>query len=115
MCEVTHIMPLNENIFVKDTPKTPDYGLTANEYDLMQYTGLKDKNGKEIYEGDIINAAFFDGISENPVTIDLKIVVTWIKEGAGFNIPYTKTDNWHYQYEIIGNIYENPGLLKRKR
>lgn len=66
---------------------------------LMQYTGLKDKNGTEIYEGDIVKAT-----KEN---IPL-IVVFWDDFTASFN--GTK-DNYLHS-EIIGNIYENPELLE---
>ncbi len=72
-------------------------------YKLMQYTGLKDKNGKEIYEGDIIVY----------LVIKYKSVVEWEHGGFGFigadgEPMYTEED-----FEVIGNIYENPELLKK--
>ena len=92
-------------------------GLVYEEWvtldNVMQYTGLKDKNGKEIYEGDILKLQ------------DRLIQVIWLKGGATFDtkfIKYTKdiepgfceTDNysWH-RYEVIGNIYENPELISK--
>ncbi len=63
---------------------------------LMQYTGLKDKNQKEIYEGDILkNSRGF------------KEVVEILEENGylGYDLHWSKE-------EIIGNIYENPELLK---
>lgn len=69
---------------------------------LMQFTGLKDKNGKEIFEGDIIKGIIGD--------ISVKRVVFWeIFEG------YTFFEDIDFNYlEVIGNIYENPELLGEK-
>jgi len=72
---------------------------------LIQYTGVKDKNGKEIYEGDIVKSPTF--ISE----------VIWKKDSGCF---LYKTNNKTFEgfamgyewVEIIGNIYENPELIK---
>jgi len=81
----------------------------CDNYVLCQYTGLKDKNGKEIYEGDIIKF-------ERSVFKDEEIrIVTWDNEYAGFdpfiyNIcpDYSKMTN----IKIIGNVYENSELMK---
>lgn len=81
--------------------------LTKVDWPLIQYTGLKDKNGKEIYEGDIIKSPFFD---------DINVAVEWDEwfaqftfGGAEFNVEI-KPEN----IEVIGNIYENPELLTPK-
>lgn len=69
----------------------------VENYPLMQFTGLLDKNGKEIYEGDIVSS---EGWNNQ--------VVEW-KEGMQ---PYFQYYQDSEDMEIIGNIYENPELLK---
>lgn len=71
---------------------------------LMQYTGLKDKNGVEIYEGDIIKYQR-KGISE-------LLVVEWCKDYASFMFGHIKVEFALRYGEVIGNIYENPELLE---
>ena len=65
--------------------------------EIMQYTGLKDKNGKEIYEGDILEV--YGGECINYLVESL------------YSIFYDRI-NTELEYEIIGNIHENPELLK---
>ncbi len=84
------------------------------DYHLMQYTGLKDKNGKEIYEGDILlNTTIKPQKLE--VYFDEKSIGTM---GGSFDVrklPNDKEMTWRWEIdkiEIIGNIYENPELLK---
>lgn len=76
--------------------------------EIMQYTGLKDKNGVELCEGDIIsNKKYFTK------------VVSWIDggfrlSGIGYEEDYEKSIhiNFAKSYDVLGNIYQNPELLK---
>lgn len=72
----------------------------SNKIILMQYTGLKDKKGKEIYEGDIIDGY---GVVN---FIGGRYVIVYDKEMKSFEDLLGDDD------EIIGNIYENPELIE---
>lgn len=79
--------------------------------DLMQYTGLKDKNGVEVYEGDIIR--YNDSLNGPRSKMTVKF------EGGSYTLDAYR-EGWCYELgsclveyvEIIGNIYENPELLE---
>lgn len=79
---------------------------TIDDIELMQYTGLKDKNGKEIYEGDIVKGGLIIDDDDYAFTD----VVTF-DDGRFQCVKCADFDLWHYELEVIGNIYENPELL----
>ncbi len=82
---------------------------------LMQYTGLKDKNGKEIYEGDVLATDWMVKKKEPGY------LVKWEEYGfSPFDFVLDKRDNFTvfgalYNFQIIGNIYENKELLDGTR
>ena len=108
-------------------------GTNEVSYELMQFTGLKDKNGKEIYEGDILR----QGEGEHETLIEVKFGNGTFDSGCynftGFYGVYLKigfgggfkkgdlcedmdeiTQEECSRREVIGNIYENPELLEVK-
>ena len=102
-------------------PKLTDYqdGLylpLTDKIPLMQYTGLKDKNGVEIYEGDIVHIS-----NEWGECTDHHIAYFGDRDYPAFDlVPSLDAESnglshcigGDYEIEVIGNIYENPELLK---
>ncbi|HFU3721136.1 TPA: YopX family protein [Streptococcus suis] len=115
MSEVQAIVYVEEKIYPIYSKVIRRY-IPFNEAILMQYTGLKDKNGKEIFEGDILKCTSFDGSFWYET-------VSWDSTLAGFAtqqngydataISYI-TDSKAITVEIIGDIYQNPELLEEK-
>ena len=81
--------------------------------EIIQCTGLKDDNGKLIYEGDIVKTLYTrpDGVVINRnCVVEFNRCAFWINYGIGASY----LDNDDCIYEIIGNIYENKELLDEK-
>lgn len=79
--------------------------LEDDEYTVMQCTGLKDKNGKLIYEGDIVKETLTDFIKE-----EFMKVVEWDKLSVSYNLESLQ----NCEREVVGNIYENKELLEEE-
>jgi uncharacterized phage protein (TIGR01671 family) len=105
----------------KSMVMAPDNGRFCNfgEFELMQFTGLLDRNGREIFEGDVLKwKCSKSGSKKDKIHI---VVIDWessLNHGYSLTI-YDKGEKWatgHSYWnandrEVIGNIYENPELL----
>lgn len=112
MCDVTNISFDSKFVDIcqqGDTERCTEMSVEFDEIKLMQSTGLKDKNGKEIFEGDIVD---YKG---------RKALVSWHGSYASFIYRFVdelqkRNAEWNPLYlaymrcEIIGNIYKNPEL-----
>jgi phage77ORF036 len=84
---------------------------------VLQFTGLQDINGKDIYEGDILKYNFpYDGRLKHvsPVKFLETEASFGIKDIYGNEIPLYRITANNY-FEVVGNIYENPELLEGKK
>lgn len=97
---------------------------------VMQYTGLKDKNGKEIYEGDIVLSLYEKWVGKlsdrhSEYKVRRKNIIEWCEPGAKFWVKAKIIGEWEsgvYDMtslridtcEVVGNVYENPELLKKE-
>lgn len=97
-----------------------DEAYIYEKYPIMQYTGLKDKDGKEIYEGDIIKHR---DLSKLPIAVMKYGIQVTLEKSQPLEVMYEHCGfypfngwiddaNKELEWEVIGNIYENPKLLK---
>ncbi len=91
------------------------HNYSPEEVELLEYTGLKDKNGKEIYEGDILQTFPLQDIRFEVVSEWNTDETAW---GWGLKVYSPKKfvyamDKSVDRMEIIGNIYKNPELMER--
>lgn len=119
LAEVIHISFENKVLKVRHWEYGESTWLDFNEVELLQFTGLKDKDGVEIYQGDIVKGQItlaykrtgvikFDTDSFCFVEFRKEGMVTVFEENPDRMIIYNGFDG----FEVIGNIYENPELLE---
>lgn len=111
--EVLGIDILHKEIFFSNEDVNCYEHTDFKDIELMQYTGLKDMREKEIYEGDIVKLRANHGIG----------VIKYSDEWGAFVVEYIKPrplvvlgmNYYKEDIEVIGNIYENPELIKEVR
>lgn len=102
MCEVVAINFVTHQIYCGEP--APGH-LHFGNAELREFTGLRDRNGKEVYEGDIVSKIW---VNKDEKTI-FHVDDGWVKY-LWHNFAYAG-ETW----EVIGNIYENPELLEAKK
>ncbi|RCI88690.1 YopX family protein [Lactiplantibacillus plantarum] len=102
--------PSSVNVIVNGKNETWD--IENDHVELLRFTGLKDVNGKGIYEGDVLRtkAGLIQIVEQGVLAIDRDDLI------SGFyanNLSDDKPHTFSYDDEVIGNVHENPELLER--
>lgn len=106
MYQPDEVMVGNGDIWIIDEDSVAGEWIVNNDIHLMQSTGLKDKNGVEIFEGDVVKCNGLLGTIES-------FKAMWICSFMKYN-NYQKVGFFAQEIEVVGNIYENPELLEDK-
>jgi uncharacterized phage protein (TIGR01671 family) len=94
-------------------------GIDPHDCEIMQYTGLNDKNGKEIYEGDIVMAyeyGFDENFMPSEEILSQRVAeVKWFQEQGGWGLECEEFENLFeplvdFRIEVIGNVYEKEAV-----
>lgn len=107
MYQPDEVMVGNGDIWIIDEDSVAGEWIVNNDIHLMQSTGLKDKNGVEIFEGDVVKCNGLLGTIES-------FKAMWICSFMKYN-NYQKVGFFAQEIEVVGNIYENPALLEDKK
>lgn len=106
------LMCLGHYTFI-NMPMSPS--LSVSPETVGQFTGLTDRNGDRIFEGDIVTGLFLFGLSVNAVVTfqDGAFGLEWYRGNVKTFNAFTSICN--VEYEVIGNIHDNPELLEVKK
>jgi uncharacterized phage protein (TIGR01671 family) len=92
-------------------------GSGGKEYVVQQWTGLKTRSGKEVYEGDILAECHDGGEGEADIGSVFFAAGTFMIDGDGplYDHTYSLSPDILEDYEVIGNVFENPKLVKENQ
>lgn len=116
MYQPDEVMVGNGDIWIIDEDSCDNEWIVNNDLHIMQSTGLHDKNGKEIFEGDILKVANNDSSWFEVVKYDHDKAMFISKEvNLKYEVPetplYDLFSPYLFKVEVIGNIWENRDLL----
>ena len=104
----------NGKVYSGDVGIPEDTIDVTNQVILMQYTGCRDKNGIEIYEGDVIKDKY-DKTWLVQWYVGAFVITNKIPDSDGQTTTYShfsNVSNRHFYFEVVGNMWENPELLE---
>ena len=113
MYQTDEVMAGNGDIWIIDEDSVAGDWIVNNDINLMQSTGLFDKNGQEIFEGDVVRQVRTQPTTENEIVVGIVTMIegAWLIMNDSEQLAsylWSETDT----NEIIGNIYENPELME---
>lgn len=118
MCEVTAILFDEKSIDVyktDDTGRVTEMNVRQNEAVLMQSTGIKDTNGVEIFEGDVVtNGWKWQVVTFGTQEVEEDFGSVRIYRGFNLYLGGGYPNAVMSEFEVVGNIYENPELMEKK-
>lgn len=116
MYQPDEVMVGDGNIWIIDEDDVAGEWIVNNDLNLMQSTGLKDLNGIEVFEGDILEVTDKHSWLEVVSYSQEKAMFVTEEINREFKVPesplYDLSDSTFLKFEVIGNIYENPELLE---
>lgn len=121
LMQVRPVLDILGNLGIIDIPNECEWKgiVPRNQYELLPYTGVKDINKKECYLGDIVkepNNKYDYGIIEKESESNNMFITWWYPSNADCKLWNSMKLKLSYikQFEVIGNIYTNPDMIKKE-
>ena len=114
---IEDVLPIHNEVYrlyCRDFEQDTDRYQNLGSAEIMQYTGLKDKNGKEIYEGDIVRCPLKHNEHLNYEVVFDYGSFTGVRHLDGYDVKVVTASMMSIMGEVIGNIHDNPELLENR-